>query len=137
MCVICASPKGTRQPSISEIKRMFCRNPHGAGYMVAREGRVEIHKGFMNLGDFLAALKSEHFTAADSVVYHFRISTQAGVNPEMTHPFPLSNCLAVVRGGFYSHGDTSSLFIAVQRDDINALMPQKVNCMAAHIALYF
>lgn len=91
MCVICASPKGTRQPSISEIKRMFCRNPHGAGYMVAREGRVEIHKGFMNLGDFLAALKSEHFTAADSVVYHFRISTQAGVNPEMTHPFPLSN----------------------------------------------
>lgn len=91
MCVICASPKGTHQPSISEIKRMFCRNPHGAGYMVAREGWVEIHKGFMNLGDFLAALKSEHFTAADSVVYHFRISTQAGVNPEMTHPFPLSN----------------------------------------------
>ena len=64
MCVICASPKATRQPSISEIKRMFCRNPHGAGYMVAREGRVEIHKGFMNLGDFLAALKSEPFTAA-------------------------------------------------------------------------
>ena len=91
MCVICASPKGTRQPSLSEIKRMFYRNPHGAGYMYARDGKVVIHKGFMNLGDFLAALKSEHFTAADSVVYHFRISTQAGVNPEMTHPFPLSN----------------------------------------------
>ena len=27
------------------------------------------------------------------MVYHFRISTQAGVNPEMTHPFPLSNHL--------------------------------------------
>ena len=26
-------------------------------------------------------------------MYHFRISTQAGVNPEMTHPFPLSNRL--------------------------------------------
>ena len=24
-------------------------------------------------------------------MYHFRISTQAGVNPQMTHPFPLSN----------------------------------------------
>ena len=45
----------------------------------------------MNLGDFLNAIREEHFTAADSVVYHFRISTQAGVNPEMTHPFPLSN----------------------------------------------
>ena len=91
MCVICASPKGTRQPSLSEIKRMFYRNPHGAGYMYARDGKVVIHKGFMNLGDFLNAIREEHFTAADSVVYHFRISTQAGVNPEMTHPFPLSN----------------------------------------------
>lgn len=97
MCVICASPKGTRQPSLSEIKRMFYRNPHGAGYMYARDGKVVIHKGFMNLGDFLAALKSEHFTAADSVVYHFRISTQAGVSPEMTHPFPLSNRPARLR----------------------------------------
>ena len=91
MCVIYASPKGTRQPSLSEIKRMFYRNPHGAGYMYARDGKVVIHKGFMNLGDFLNAIREEHFTAADSVVYHFRISTQAGVNPEMTHPFPLSN----------------------------------------------
>ena len=97
MCVICASPAGVRQPSISEIKRMFFRNPDGAGYMVARNGRVEIHKGFMTLGDFLAALKSEHFTAEDSVVYHFRISTQAGINPAMTHPFPLSNQPALMK----------------------------------------
>ena len=97
MCVICASPAGVRQPSIYEIKRMFFRNPDGAGYMVARNGRVEIHKGFMTLGDFLAALKSEHFTAEDSVVYHFRISTQAGINPAMTHPFPLSNQPALMK----------------------------------------
>lgn len=91
MCVICASPKGVRQPNLFEIKRMFDRNPHGAGYMYARDGKVYIHKGFMTLSDFSRALKNEHFTAKDSVVYHFRISTQAGVNPEMTHPFPLSN----------------------------------------------
>ncbi len=97
MCVICASPAGVRQPSISEIKRMFFRNPDGAGYMVARNGKVEIHKGFMELSDFLAAVKAEHFTAADSVVYHFRISTQAGINPAMTHPFPLSNQLEVMK----------------------------------------
>ena len=45
----------------------------------------------MDFDSFLGAVRSEHFTKADSVVYHFRISTQAGVNPEMTHPFPLSN----------------------------------------------
>ena len=93
MCIICVSPARTRQPSISQIKIMFLNNPHGAGYMFAREGRVHIHKGFMDIDSFLNAVKAEHFTAKDSVVYHFRISTQAGVNPEMTHPFPLSNRL--------------------------------------------
>ena len=93
MCIICVSPARTRQPSISQIKMMFQSNPHGAGYMYAREGSVHIHKGFMDIDSFLSAVKAEHFTAKDSVVYHFRISTQAGVNPEMTHPFPLSNRL--------------------------------------------
>ena len=97
MCVICASPKGVRQPNRSEIKAMFLRNPDGAGYMVARDGKVTIHKGFMNLDEFLNALKAEHFTAKDSVVYHFRISTQAGINPSMTHPFPLSNQREVMK----------------------------------------
>ena len=91
MCVICASLSGVRQPSASQIRTMFEHNPHGAGYMYARGGKVTIHKGFMDLDEFMDALKSEHFTAEDSVVYHFRISTQAGVNPEMTHPFPLTN----------------------------------------------
>jgi len=91
MCIICVSPKGTRQPSKTQIKTMFTRNPHGAGYMYARNGKVIIHKGFMYQDEYLDAIASEHFTARDTVVYHFRISTQAGINPEMTHPFPLSN----------------------------------------------
>ncbi len=51
----------------------------------------------MSLGEFYRAIESEGFTAEDSVVYHFRISTQAGVSPEMTHPFPLSNRLEAMR----------------------------------------
>ena len=91
MCIICVSKSGVRQPDENTIRTMFRHNPHGAGYMFARDGRVIIHKGFMNPDEYLRAVRQEHFTAADSVVYHFRISTQAGVNPEMTHPFPLSN----------------------------------------------
>ncbi len=91
MCIICVSPSGVRQPGKTIIQTMFRRNPHGAGYMYARDGKVHIHKGFMDLDEFQRAIESEHFTAQDSVVYHFRISTQAGINPEMTHPFPLSN----------------------------------------------
>ena len=91
MCIICISPENMKQPSSQIIRNMFARNPHGAGYMYARDGRVRIRKGFMNLHALLNALREEHFTAKDPVVYHFRISTQAGVNPQMTHPFPLSN----------------------------------------------
>ena len=91
MCIICVSPENVQQPSTQIIRNMFSRNPHGAGYMFARDGKVHIRKGFMNLSGLLNALREEHFTAADPVVYHFRISTQAGVNPWMTHPFPLSN----------------------------------------------
>ena len=91
MCIICVSPAKVRQPSTKTIRTMFEQNPHGAGYMYARDGMVHISKGYMNIDDFLSALHDEHFTAKDPVVYHFRISTQAGVNPQMTHPFPLSN----------------------------------------------
>ena len=45
--------------------------------------------------------------------------------------------LSVGGGGFYSHGVYLLVFCRVQRDDINALMPQKVNRMAAHIVIYF
>ncbi|HIV31537.1 MAG TPA: hypothetical protein IAB20_11610 [Candidatus Pullichristensenella excrementipullorum] len=97
MCIICVSKSGVRQPGEAAIRAMFNRNPHGAGYMFARDGWVTIHKGFMDLDDYLQAIRAEHFTASDSVVYHFRISTQAGVNPEMTHPFPLTNQPARLR----------------------------------------
>ena len=90
MCIICVSKPGVRQPDENTIRTMFYRNPHGAGYMFARDGRVEIRKGFMRLDEYLRAIRKERFTPQDSVVYHFRISTQAGVGPEMTHPFPLS-----------------------------------------------
>lgn len=93
MCVICVSKKGIRQPNEQEIRNMWESNPHGAGYMVARDGKVEIHKGFMELKDFIRTVKAEKFTPDDVVIYHFRISTQAGVTPGMTHPFPLSDDL--------------------------------------------
>lgn len=90
MCIIAISKKGVRQPSVKQLEAMFRNNPHGAGYMYARNGEVTIHKGFMTWEDFSGAIKREAFTENDVVVYHFRIATQAGVNPQMTHPFPLT-----------------------------------------------
>ena len=90
MCVIAVSRAGVKQPTSEQLETMFTRNPHGAGYMYARNGKVTIHKGFMDWKDYIRAIEAEGFTEADPVVYHCRISTQAGVNPYMTHPFPLT-----------------------------------------------
>lgn len=94
MCIICASMQGVRQPTKAQLRTMFNANPHGAGYMTARDGRVEIKKGFMTWQSFAAAVGKEHFTDDDPVVYHFRISTQAGTGPAMTHPFMLTKHIA-------------------------------------------
>ena len=69
MCIICVSPKGIRQPSIATIRTMFHRNPHGAGYMCIRDGKVFISKGYMREQAFVDVIKNEHFTAADAVVH--------------------------------------------------------------------
>ena len=95
MCIIAVSKKGVRQPSLKQLRNMYSNNPDGAWYMYAKDGQVYIHKGFMTWEDFERSVKSENFTKDDPVVYHFRISTQAGVRPEMTHPFPLTTKLSL------------------------------------------
>jgi len=87
MCVICISERGVRQPDVDTMQAMWNRNSHGAGYMYQRNGEVIVKKGFMTFKDFCQAVENEHFTAEDPVVYHFRISTQGGINPQMTQPF--------------------------------------------------
>lgn len=91
MCVIAVSPAGCRQPKEKDFRLMWDHNPHGAGFMWCEHDKVYIQKGIMSFDDFMDWIKCQRFTADDPVVYHFRISTQAGTGPEMTHPFPLSS----------------------------------------------
>lgn len=94
MCVICIKEKGVRMPTLSEIKAMWERNPHGAGFMYARNGKVHIEKGFMTLRALMDAMEKAELSESDPLVLHFRIATQGGINPEMCHPFPVSRKLA-------------------------------------------
>lgn len=94
MCIIISKPAGVSMPPMSAIEESWKSNPHGAGFMYAADGRVHISKGFMKIEDFKAALKSlqkAHDLKKLPLVTHFRISTQAGVNAQNTHPFPISN----------------------------------------------
>ena len=52
MCIICAKKRGVDMPDSNTIRNMFRHNPHGSGFMYARDGIVHIEKGFMTEKEF-------------------------------------------------------------------------------------
>ena len=100
MCVIAAKPMGVKMPSKSTIENMWFKNPDGAGFMYAKDGKVHIEKGFMKLKDLENALervsKKVNLDKV-SVVLHFRIATHGAVIPANTHPFPVSSSVGLLQ----------------------------------------
>lgn len=100
MCIAVFKPAGQKAPTFQTLKQCFKRNPDGAGFMVAINDKVVIRKGFMKYADFEKAYKSFFEGLNDqnySIVYHFRIGTQGGNVPELTHPYPLTRNYAEMR----------------------------------------
>lgn len=93
MCVIAYKPSGVPFMSKSTLHECFKNNPDGAGFMFVANGKVNIRKGFMSFSDFWSALNAVRNEYGDDIPYvmHFRISTQAGVNQQCCHPYPLSS----------------------------------------------
>lgn len=93
MCVIAYSPAGTAIPKESDLKLMFEKNSHGAGFAITRpDGFVEWHKGYMSFESFMSKLNefSTQELGDNPVTLHFRIKTKGDIDGETTHPFPLS-----------------------------------------------
>lgn len=86
MCVILIKRKGQKLPK-SYLERAFRSNPHGAGLMFCKKGRVEIHKGFMSLPDLARAIADVE--AKHDLVIHLRFRSHGAISPALTHPFPL------------------------------------------------
>lgn len=91
MCIIAYKPAGVKFPSDDILKTCFQNNKDGAGFMYPTKDGVRIKKGFMTYEDFDKAIKPLKNSFGLPVVMHFRISTHAGVNPEMTQPFPVTS----------------------------------------------
>ena len=89
MCVIVIKPAGIEIPD-DIIRRCWRRNPDGAGLAYIEDDGVQIEKGFMQLNEFLNFYKSLDLKETFAIA-HFRISTSGGINPGMTHPFPLTD----------------------------------------------
>lgn len=92
MCVIAYKPMNVAFMPKSVLQECFKNNPDGAGFMFTADGRVHIRKGYMDFDAFWKALKQVRNQYGEKIPYvmHFRISTQAGVNQQCCHPYPLS-----------------------------------------------
>lgn len=92
MCVIVYKPENTAFPDYDTLRLCWKRNSDGAGYMFPYNNKVIIRKGFMEFSDLLISLCKDINITGNKIPYviHFRITTQGGVKPELTHPYPLS-----------------------------------------------
>ncbi len=97
MCIIAAKPANVKMPSMEQLKIMWENNPDGAGIMYAKNNKVQISKGFMTWEEyeaFMKKLQKREELDKLSVIMHFRIKTHGAINPECTHPFPLTDSIA-------------------------------------------
>ncbi len=98
MCVIvCSAPKKPT-PSEDIIDACWKANKDGGGfYHLRRNEEVGyLRKGLMTLEEFKQALEDRKPTDDDLLILHFRIATHGGVNPQKTHPFPISTDLKML-----------------------------------------
>lgn len=96
MCIAVYKPQGQKMPSKKIFSNCFGNNSHGAGFMFPFNGKVHYEKGFMTFHAFKKGLKNAikkyGVSQLDTpMVFHFRITSQAGVKDFLTHPFPLTN----------------------------------------------
>lgn len=101
MCIICYKPAGAPLPGFETLERCARRNPHGAGFALARDGRVIVRKGFGRVVDLLEALVDAaggpEAVEALPAILHFRLATHGSVCPANCQPLPLSARLEDVK----------------------------------------
>ena len=85
MCIAIVKPRGV---SLAEdrLRTCFENNPDGAGFAIAAEQAVQIHKGYVSFREFWAAYQ-EHDVDKYPAVIHFRITTRGESSARNHHPF--------------------------------------------------
>ena len=88
MCIAIVKPRGV---SLAEDRLRVCfeNNPDGAGFAIATEQGVVIHKGYTTLQGFLTAYR-EHQVDEHLALVHFRITTRGENSARNHHPFPVA-----------------------------------------------
>lgn len=89
MCIVMIADR--KKPSDEDLVAAACGNQDGAGIAWCEGGMVHWKKGIMGEPEDVAAQVGE-IVAAHTLPFliHFRVATEGGVSPALTHPFPVS-----------------------------------------------
>jgi hypothetical protein len=107
-CIAVWKPKGVNIAR-KYLQNCYANNKEGAGFAIAKDGKIEIHKGFFSFDDFWKAYQGLQKYAA---LLHFRIATHGVVNADNCHPFDVSN-------GKYALVHNGILPSSLHKDDKN------------------
>ena len=97
MCLALVKPAGREIP-FSIIRRGFIRNPHGAGYAIAKNGELIVKKGFFKLSEFWDSYK-EDVTPQSVALVHFRWANVGMQNALNCHPWQIDENHAMIHNG--------------------------------------
>ena len=88
MCIAIVKPRGV---SLAEDRLRLCfeNNPDGAGFAIATDQGVVIHKGYTRIEAFLTAYR-EFRVDEHAALVHFRITTRGENSACNHHPFPVA-----------------------------------------------
>lgn len=98
MCIAICKPEGL-SVNPEYLSESFKRNPDGAGFAYAEEGKLYIKKGLMTFKEFEEEFEPHKTKAA---IIHFRIKTHGSTDKENTHPFMVGSNLAMIHNGIIS-----------------------------------
>lgn len=95
MCIAIVKQRNVKLPDYTVFSNCFSNNPHGAGFVVNKDGRYNcIYKGFDNIDEFYEKCLNE-IKICDSAILHFRFATHGKIDQRNCHPFFCSNDYAV------------------------------------------
>jgi len=116
MCIMSLTLPNHSLPAVATMRQCWTRNPDGAGFSFARDGRLYIRKGFMSQPALEAAL-AESFPSGmydKPVAIHWRIGTHGAKSPQNTHPWWIvENKVALLHNGILNGLDPAKITGAI------------------------
>ena len=82
------------------LKRIWEENPHGAGLVSYKKGKIYASKGYQTIDNLTRAIDS--LPDKTPVAVHFRFATHGSISPNNCHPFKVNEKTFLMHNGVLS-----------------------------------